>query len=54
MSQLDLAYPGGGPVDLNYKPQVDNGGGRGDARSGDRLPLWGILAKEVVIPQKIR
>ena len=44
MSQPDLAEPGGGLVDLNYKPQVFSGGCGGGGGSGFDQPLWDISA----------
>ena len=44
VSQPSLADPSGGPVDLNCKPQVYSGSGRGGAGSGFDQPLWGISA----------
>ena len=45
MSQPDLADPIGGPVDLNGKPHLYGGGGRGATGSGFDQPLRGILAR---------
>ena len=40
-----FAKPNGGPADLNYKPRVYSGGGRGGAGSGDGLPLRNNFSK---------
>ena len=45
VSQQVLADPGRGPMDLNYKPQAYNGGGKGGSGNGRQTITSGYFSR---------